>query len=633
MTTPTLMFPEAWKPETFTTNVTSRQAGEPDPVIRELLQNCLDAAIREAGRDRAEIHFTISSRPLRQLPGYQEYVRAFKAAKAELTSPTTHDVLSAIRRVEQVLDSRRIRVLFCRDNGIGLDRKRMTALVAEGISDKARQGAGSYGLGHLTAFPASDLRYVLYAGKRGDTEIASGHAFLAGHKRKRTLYSGEGILLQPTDVFRLENFPSVVPEFLKDEIDQIASSGSVVAITGFNHFHNDEPTQALEDISRVAALNFLGAIWQRKMIVHVRDENTQQSVTVDADRLEEILAPLKQEERTSAGWLPGQQGYRSWQTLRDGSILDTQIDGTITVYFRPLPANTSERSRVQVFRDGMWITNSAPALNTGAFNSVQPFDAVVLLSDDDPDDYTEFYDLVRKSEGPEHRDLTKRRELPKDEKAKLQTMLRQLAERLREKAGRLDRDSGFTPAGFALFGGDVERVAERVRRPRRQPQDVSPEEDTQESATPGGAAVETGPAPHQPGTRSPRTTPRRGPAPGHTLRTRAVAVPRPDAEGLVRELTAELRVIDRLSPSDQLALRLRLQSGSDATCDQPVPDTWLPIAHVRVGDDRIDADGAFEVLIPHTAGRMTIGIAEPLRDTIGIELDIVRRRPQKARQV
>ena len=49
------VFPKTWQLDGFTTNVTSRQAGEPDPVVRELLQNCLDAAVREAGREYAEI--------------------------------------------------------------------------------------------------------------------------------------------------------------------------------------------------------------------------------------------------------------------------------------------------------------------------------------------------------------------------------------------------------------------------------------------------------------------------------------------------------------------------------------------------------------------------------------------------
>ena len=189
---PELIFPETWQLDGFTTNVTSRQAGEPDPVIRELLQNCLDAAIREAQRDIAEVHFTIARRPLTQLPGYRAYVDAFQAAKRELRSPTTHDVRAATERINRVLKQGQMSVLFCRDNGIGLDADRLKALLSEGQGDKAIQGARSYGLGHLTAYAASDLRYVLYAGRREDKVVASGHAILASHKQHNTRHSAHG---------------------------------------------------------------------------------------------------------------------------------------------------------------------------------------------------------------------------------------------------------------------------------------------------------------------------------------------------------------------------------------------------------------------------------------------------------
>ena len=249
----------------------------------------------------------------------------------------------------------------------------------------------------------------------------------------------------------------------------------------------------------------------------------------------------------------------------------------------------------------------------------------VLLSDADPDDHTEFYDLVRNSEGPEHRELTKFRELPRGNRTQLRGMFRRLAERLREEAGELDAEVGFTPQGFALFGGDMERVAERVRRPLRQPDNGS-----RESSKPGGAEVELGPRPEGPGTRSPRQNPRRGPSRGRALRTRSSIVPKAGSDGRVRQLSAELRVEEELRPSDQLVLRVRVQSGSDATCDQPLPDSWLELSEVRIGNTTIDAGGEFEVNIPHDTDRITIGLEDSLSDSVGVALDVVRRRVSQA---
>ncbi len=464
MSNPELIFPEDYRIDGFTTNVTSRQAGDPDPVIRELLQNCLDAAVREAKRDRAEVHFTIAQRPIEQLPGYQQYVDAFRAARAELPEAVTNDVRSAVRRIESTLAKPTMSVLFCRDNGIGLDAKSMQALLSEGQSHKPNAGAGSYGLGHLTAYPASDLRYVLYAGKRGQVEIASGHAILGSHKASGTRHAAHGYWRNQANIFSLEDgeFPSVAPDLLRTELDRITTSGSVVAIAGFNHFH-DPPDRAIDEICRVAALNFMGAIWQGLMVVHVSDEASGQTKRVDAGSLESMLLPISKQQRAPAkGWLAGSQGYRALTTLHSGRWLSESVDRSIGVRFRSLDAGAGERSRVQVFRDGMWITNSAPRLDTGAFGGVRAFDAVVMLTDYDPDDHTEFYDLIRNSEGPEHRDLTKYRELSRADKDKLQDMLQLLADQLRSEAGKLSDSDGWSPTGFAVFDGDIQRHARAI---------------------------------------------------------------------------------------------------------------------------------------------------------------------------
>lgn len=629
---PNLIFPPTWQLDSFTTNVTSRQAGDPDPVVRELLQNSLDAAIREAEREFAEIHFTIATRPLRDLPGHSAYVNAFRSAKKELKPSITYDVQSAVDRVDSVLQRQEMSVLFCRDNGTGLDADRMKALLSEGQSDKATQGAGSFGLGHLTAYAASDLRYVLYAGKRDGKEVASGHAILASHKRKGKRRSAHGYWRTPTDLFSLEdgNFPTVAPPLLREQIDQIDSSGSIVAIAGFNYFHEEQPDVALEDICRVAALNFLGAIWERKMIVHVHDEATGHMQTVDTDSLQSLLEPIRNQQRAPiAGWLSGEQGYRAWQTLADGKALDTQIDRSVRVIVRPLGGNASERSRVQIFRDGMWITNREPELASNAFGGVQPFDAVVLLTDADPEDHTEFYDLVRKAEGPEHRGLTKRRELPKSEKKTLGEMLSRVAERLREEAGAIDADEGFTPVGFAVFNAGASRQATPVPRLRYRP--AASETGPNEAATDSkGGDPDGPPTPDREGKGTKKPHRRRAPASGTAVRIRRTLVPQLDADGLVRKVRAQLKVIDPEPSSTRAGLRLFIESGSDETCEQPLSPVWQPIRSVTIDGTTIDGGDETEVAIPWTAEEFEIELGEPVLPSARFELDAVRRKSKES---
>ena len=628
MPEPDLIFPPSFHQDGFTTNVTSRQAGEPDPVVRELLQNGLDAAIREAGRDRAEIHFTIAECPLSSLPGLGSYRRAFEAARQRHEQGATNDVRLAIERIATVLSEATMSVLFCRDNGVGLDQTRMTALLSEGQSDKAYKGAGSYGLGHLTAYAASDLRYVFYAGVGRQRRIASGHTILASHKRGNVLHSSHGYWQVPTDMFSLEDgaYPHQVPQLLHDEVGAIRESGAVIAILGFNYFHDDERAQAADDICRVAALNFMGAIHGGTLIVHVHDERTNTSKTVDGNSLRQFLEQkeIRDQQRAPVrGWLAGSQGYRAVQTLEDGLQLDRLVDRSIRVHFRRLDAGSSEPSRVQIFRDGMWITNNAPELGTGAFSGVQPFDAVVSLSDADPEDHTEFYDLVRNAEGPEHRGLSKLREMRKRDRDTLRGKLRQLAERLREEAGEIDEDEGFTPSGFAVFNKDIKREAQKV--PLRRIRLASIDEDEQSTDSTGGETDET-PDSEQPGKRRGGSHSRRAPAAGTAVKMRRSLVPMIGANGAASRLRAMLDVSSNSSSSSgKLGLRVYIESGSDETCEQPIAPDWQPIRSVQINGGVIDAKDETEVRIPVPVGAIEIELAEPLIASAQYELDVVRR--------
>ena len=108
-------------------------------------------------------------------------------------------------------------------------------------------------------------------------------------------------------------------------MDQINTSGTIIAIAGFNLFHEDDPSDALEAICRVAALNFLGTIWEGKMIVHVHDEDSGRTETVDGAALHGLLDSVQNQQRAPhAGWLAGEQGYRSLQTLNNGYVLAMQ---------------------------------------------------------------------------------------------------------------------------------------------------------------------------------------------------------------------------------------------------------------------------------------------------------------------
>lgn len=627
-----LVFPHDYRSDGFTTNVTSRQAAEPDPVVRELLQNSLDAAIREAGRERAEVHFTIARRSLSDLPGLAAYRKAFSAARKEREADSaakTHDQQSAIKRIQDALDLTEMSVLFCRDNGVGLDLRRLQALLSEGNSNKAGGGAGSYGLGHLTAYAASDLRYVLYAGRQAGGDIASGHAILASHRVGRARYAADGYWRRTNEVLTYTvddgNYPDEAPPLLQSEMDRIDSSGTVIAIAGFNHFHDDDPASAFDDICRVAAVNFLAAIVGGQMVVHVHDEQSEKHKEVNGDSVAEVLDRISGQQRLPggmSGWLVGSQAYRALETLQAGRMLERSVDRSVEVRFRVLEEQSNERSRVQVFRDGMWITNDAPELRTGDFTGVKPFDAVVLLRDADPDDHGEVYDLVRNAEGPEHRGLTKLRELTKPQRDQLRGTLRQIADVLREEAGQIEHQDSYTPAGFAVFNADDVRDATPVPRIRYRPTGGY-----QTGTDPANQVAEDPPTPEEPGPGIPseRHT-RRAPAPGRAVRLKRSVVPLESVNGEVRRLAAAVEIGEEAAKRDRYELRVFAESGSDESCEQPLQPQWLSIRSVTVDGQEINAGGKLEVAIPKTARSLIINLKDAVPTTATLELDIVRRR-------
>ena len=82
----------------------------------------------------------------------------------------------------------------------------------------------------------------------------------------------------------------------------------------------------------------MGAIWDGKMVVHVSDQETGRRQTADASSLESPLKPIAGQQRSRpAGWLPGQQAVRAWETLQSGDTLDAKIDRSISIKFRRLP--------------------------------------------------------------------------------------------------------------------------------------------------------------------------------------------------------------------------------------------------------------------------------------------------------
>ncbi len=609
-----LVFSPTGQPQGFQSHSMTNWDGNPEPVIREMLQNCLDAAI-DRGREQAVVDFTIRLEDVDRIPGIKEYRAHFEAAahEREKDGGQSGSELRTIQRIRRVLEEPETSVLYCRDNGVGLNADRMRRILTEGNTEKGKKGAGSYGVGHLTAFAASDLRMIQYAGRAlgGGVHgtISSAHAVLASRTDGNRGRAATGYWLRDGNrsLFEIDEspYPTEVPPLLARELGRVEDTGSVVAVMGFNRFRDDQEGAA-GAIARVAAKNFLSAIWQGRMLVAVSDEETGHSVTVDKESLGPILEGQR-EIRHKKGWMPSEQAVQAWRTLREGREIVFDEEG-VRGFLRPLSSQRKRaaRSRVQVFRSGMWITNAADRLAPRDFNGFKPFDAVLEIHGG------EISRLARDAEGPEHRGLDRRR-LGKAASRRLLGKLKEISRRLQEEAGAVKHEDTFVPRGFALLPGSVEREAEKT--PRYRP----------------GTGRTKRKKPIGPGGGKPRT-PGFSPKPGSAAAGRCAVRAVPSKDGSIRRLDVNWRLLKDAPAKGTLALRVRVPSGSDETCVSPIGPKWLRIARLdKMGGGHIvhPGEAAYELPLPRDITAFTIRLADPISDANAVEVDIVRRRSRR----
>ena len=609
----------------FSTLATTQWAANPEPVVRELLQNSLDAA-GEADRRTAEVVFSVKEVPLDEVPGIDSYRDHFDQAVAEREqgkqSVSEKRVIDRIRRVlKNGGGGATVRLLFCRDNGVGLDHESIERVLTEGNTAKDEVGAGAFGVGHLTAFAASDLRYVLYAGRSRDSggslrDVASGHAILASYRKDKR--GGHGYWLRRRDPNSVPSlfdakYPDCAPPLLARELDRLDDTGTVVCITGFNNFRIDD-ADPVSAIARVAAKNFLVAIWQRRMTVTIRRGEESETV-VDRDTLGAILEHdrLKKRGEQKGGWFPGAQAYQAWETLEKGERF-ALASGAEAHVLSLDSQHDKPKSQVQVFRSGMWIANNADELEPRHFGGNKPIAAVVVVESG------ELARLVRDAEGPEHRGLNRGR-LGSEDNKKLLAALRQIADELRSKAGKEDESMEYTPGDFAMWGGG-NRGAERVGKYR-------PRAGTGRKRITAMGKADNDESNDPPDRKGKKRKQKAGaaPKPGRGAPGRLSWRVAPGAEGSIHEIRVAWQPTAVLSAKDNLGVRVRVPSGSDETCEAPLSPTWLRIAEVRFDDGVArPRDDGFETNLPADCRDFAVILADPVRDANAVEIDLVRRR-------
>ena len=377
-------------------------------IVRELIQNSLDAALIDAQEPCARVRFELGTCTLNEIPGIRSYRRAFREALKEHPPTRSRSARSVTERIERTLKQKSHDVLSITDNGVGLDGKRMCALLSDGVSAKSDNASGTFGNGHSVVIPASNLRYVLYGGITKDgNSYGAGQAVLASHwdYDDRQSRSGRGVYLnsfkrKSADVpFTLAQ-GNGIPQFVASAIERVRVAhghGAAVIVPAFNNFGDKLDKQSLrKTVFKAAAFNFFQAIHDRRLVVEVGD--SAESVVLDATNLPEVLSDYREEQRVdrSGAFLSGRKANEAYETLVDGE--SHEIKTALGVVAVQLVLRETGRRSVGLCRNGMWITEELPMFQ-GAFGDRQPFQALILL---DSDREYEFFKLIQEAETPLH---------------------------------------------------------------------------------------------------------------------------------------------------------------------------------------------------------------------------------------
>ncbi len=388
----------------------------PAAVVRELIQNSLDAA-RNAGVSPAIVRFRLTRVHRDTVPGIESYERAFdKAVQTQETmtgGPLAGQAQLTAETIRSALAQDELDVLCVLDNGVGLDEQRMNALLSDGMSVKDGAATGTYGNGHSTAIPASDLRYLLYGGlTEGGHRIGAGHAVLASHYEtgKRHQRSGDGFYIRDFqashetlyDYATGRQLPGLIAQAL-DLIEAEAPHGTAVIIPSFNHFIEEQGLWPM--VSHAASANFFVAIEEGDLVVSVEDHRwgtDEVPWALDRSNLAEVLDSHR-DKRRAAAFLNGRRAYEAHGVYRTGERHLVETDaGAIEIRLRENPEGIT---RVDLCRNGMWITDRIPGVSQSFADQV-PFHAVLSLN---ALDGRNLHDFIRIAEGPLHDAITIKR--------------------------------------------------------------------------------------------------------------------------------------------------------------------------------------------------------------------------------
>lgn len=469
----------AGEAEGFTSKkLADKKVGYANP-IRELLQNSLDAS-KEAKNTKCQVSIYIENINISDVPNIKEYRATLKQAIEYHTNEKSYgsNAEQTVNFINKALDKDNLDVLMFVDNGIGMQPKILNGLIGERSIKQDESSGGSFGVGHLSSYFLSSLRYVLYASKYKDTgsnnikTLFSGSPILAGHEDSKGIPRGSiGRILEQTPSDELKpiyTFPKQFPHFMQEKMDVVASTGSMVAILGLNNEWNTEADYAIVS-------NFFYAINQDALIV---DINRKGGIPIPIKKTDiDNLLKIRQDGKRAHGdnILSGQAVYQSWLTVKDNGCKQEIVlknSDKVCVHIK----NNIDSSVVALVRNGMLIARHDTMLSTDINNlrKNEDFEPFSIVINADEQGCPELFKLIKGAENPYHNRLERNRLIPEDEK-KLKELLKELSEKIQtQHLKKKDRKSFNLSIPLLEIPDKAETKGINTNRPRSQTAKAKP---------------------------------------------------------------------------------------------------------------------------------------------------------------
>ena len=370
----------------------------------------------ELDKSEAEIKFSLEYINKQDIPYIKDYEKAINLIQNEKLTNLEKPIFS---KIKNQLSQTKIPILFISDNGVGFNQERLISILSDGNSEKSdKNSSGSFGIGHISAFNASNLRFCLYGGKSNNEQICSMHAILHTFEENENLKSADGYLLTKDTALieKNNNLPKnkEIPKLILDKLNKIKKNGSVVGIIGFNFF--DKKPDELSNIIKSAVIkNFFVAIEEYNLKIKFTSE--KENLEINKQNLRDEFDKIKDNDEPRNAKI-------FYDTYKNGDYYSIPTQGgEVDVYIE----KKAKETKICICRNGMWITDKNIAkLRKNDFLENLPFNALIL-----PVSNTKFAQLIKEAETELH-DKIKVSNLLSDKQKELEQYLNQIGDFLRD---------------------------------------------------------------------------------------------------------------------------------------------------------------------------------------------------------